>query len=99
MAVMNRAATSRAIPQKIQSVTHHSVFVPSIRCRLQQSGMPARHLLFRLPLTGNHRRLSHQWCDERWTWTTELCLLRNPASACNITMIGFEFGDTMVRGF
>ncbi|GFY00523.1 hypothetical protein TNCV_2139201 [Trichonephila clavipes] len=27
---------------------------------------------------------------------TTLCLLTNPASACNITMVGFEFGDTVV---
>ncbi|GFX08118.1 transposable element Tcb1 transposase [Trichonephila clavipes] len=33
--------------------------------------MSARRLLFRLPLTGNHRRLRRQWCDERWTWITE----------------------------
>ncbi|GFV58660.1 hypothetical protein TNCV_1764911 [Trichonephila clavipes] len=42
-----------------------------------------------------------QLCDERWTWITEwntLCLLTNPASACNITMVGLEFGDTVVRG-
>ncbi|GFW08896.1 hypothetical protein TNCV_3474501 [Trichonephila clavipes] len=28
---------------------------------------------------------------------TTLCLLTNSASACNITMVGFEFGDTVVR--
>ncbi|GFW13582.1 transposable element Tcb1 transposase [Trichonephila clavipes] len=33
--------------------------------------MSARRLLLRLPLTGNHRCLRRQWCDERWTWTTE----------------------------
>ncbi|GFX68363.1 transposable element Tcb1 transposase [Trichonephila clavipes] len=27
-----------------------------------------------------------------------LCLLSNPVSACNITMVGFEYGDTVVRG-
>ncbi|GFU94436.1 hypothetical protein TNCV_2644241 [Trichonephila clavipes] len=26
---------------------------------------------------------------------TTLCLLMNPASACDITMVGFEFGDTV----
>ncbi|GFV09451.1 hypothetical protein TNCV_3158491 [Trichonephila clavipes] len=26
---------------------------------------------------------------------TTLCLLMNTASACNITMMGFEFGETM----
>ncbi|GFS66270.1 transposable element Tcb1 transposase [Trichonephila clavipes] len=43
----------------------------TIRHRLQQSGVSARRLLHRLLLTGNHRRLSHKWCDKRWTWTTE----------------------------
>ncbi|GFV82486.1 hypothetical protein TNCV_3982762 [Trichonephila clavipes] len=33
--------------------------------------MSARRSLLRLPLTGNHRRLRSQWCNERWTWTTE----------------------------
>ncbi|GFW31656.1 transposable element Tcb1 transposase [Trichonephila clavipes] len=33
--------------------------------------MSARRPLPRLPLTGNLRCLRHQWCDERWTWTTE----------------------------
>ncbi|GFV96362.1 transposable element Tcb1 transposase [Trichonephila clavipes] len=33
----------------------------------------------------------------QWKGMT-LCLLTNPACACNITMVGFEFGDTMVRG-
>ncbi|GFU83425.1 hypothetical protein TNCV_1346101 [Trichonephila clavipes] len=27
-----------------------------------------------------------------------MCLLLNPASACNITMVRFEFRDTLVRG-
>lgn len=71
MAVMDRAATSRTIAQQIQSVTHHSVSARTIRRRLQQSGMSARRPLLRLPLTGNHRRLRRQWCDERRTWTTE----------------------------
>ncbi|GFU44075.1 transposable element Tcb1 transposase [Trichonephila clavipes] len=39
--------------------------------RLQQSGISARHPLLPLPLTGNQRRLCSQWCNERWTWTTE----------------------------
>ncbi|GFU71797.1 hypothetical protein TNCV_2618811 [Trichonephila clavipes] len=30
----------------------------------------------------------------QWNETT-LCLLMNPANACNITMVGFEFGDTV----
>ncbi|GFX96548.1 hypothetical protein TNCV_1442221 [Trichonephila clavipes] len=82
-------------------VTHHSIFVRSIRCRLQQCVMSARHTLLHLPLTGNHRRLRPQW------WIngkhgqrngTTLCLLVNPVSTCSITMVGFEFGDTEGRG-
>ncbi|GFV16683.1 transposable element Tcb1 transposase [Trichonephila clavipes] len=33
--------------------------------------MSTRRPLLRLPLTGNHRRLRRQWCDERWAWRTE----------------------------
>ncbi|GFW49849.1 transposable element Tcb1 transposase [Trichonephila clavipes] len=93
---MDRAATSRTITQQIRSVTHHLVSARTIRSRLQQSGMSVRRPLLRLPLTGNHRRLRRQWCDERQTWT--LCLMTNPDSACNITMVGFEFRDTVERG-
>ncbi|GFX33833.1 hypothetical protein TNCV_3962421 [Trichonephila clavipes] len=28
-------------------------------------------------------------------YRTTLCLLTNSASTCNITMVGFEFGDTV----
>ncbi|GFU42388.1 transposable element Tcb1 transposase [Trichonephila clavipes] len=71
IAVMDRTATSRTIPQQIQSVTHHSVSAHTILSRLQQSGMSTRHPLLRLVLTGNHERLCCQWCDEWLTWTTE----------------------------
>ncbi|GFU79707.1 transposable element Tc1 transposase [Trichonephila clavipes] len=42
-----------------------------IRRRLQQSGLSARRPLLGLPLTQNHRRLHHQWCDERRMWDAE----------------------------
>ncbi|GFW86976.1 transposable element Tcb1 transposase [Trichonephila clavipes] len=73
MALMDRAATSRTIAQQIQFVTHHLVSARTNQCRFrfQQSGMSARRPLFRLSLTGNHRRLRRQWCDERWAWTAE----------------------------
>ncbi|GFX36332.1 hypothetical protein TNCV_4932451 [Trichonephila clavipes] len=32
----------------------------------------------------------------QWNRAT-LCLLTNPFSACSITMIGFEFGDTVIE--
>ncbi|GFY05765.1 transposable element Tc1 transposase [Trichonephila clavipes] len=43
----------------------------TIRRRLQQSGLSARRPLLGLPLTQNHRRLRHQWCDERRMWVAE----------------------------
>ncbi|GFY05324.1 transposable element Tcb1 transposase [Trichonephila clavipes] len=56
MAVTDRSITSRTIAQHIDSVTHHSVSVRTIRCRLQQRGLSARRPLLGLPLTQNHRR-------------------------------------------
>ncbi|GFT29997.1 transposable element Tcb1 transposase [Trichonephila clavipes] len=71
MAVMDTAATSRTIAQQIYFVTNNSVSSRTIRRRLQQSGMSARRPLLRFFLTGNHRCLRRQWCDERWACTTE----------------------------
>ncbi|GFX26461.1 transposable element Tcb1 transposase [Trichonephila clavipes] len=65
MTVTDRSVTSRAIAQYIESVTHHSVSARTIRRRLQQNGLSARRPLLGLPLTQNHRRLRHQWCNER----------------------------------
>ncbi|GFW00293.1 transposable element Tcb1 transposase [Trichonephila clavipes] len=65
MAITDRPVTSRTVAQHIESVTHHSVSACTIRRRLQQSGLYARRPLLGLPLTQNHRRLRHQWCDER----------------------------------
>ncbi|GFV53586.1 transposable element Tcb1 transposase [Trichonephila clavipes] len=64
MAVTDHSVTSRIIPQHIEFVTHHSVSARTIRHRLQQSGLSARRPLLGLPLTLNHRRVRHQWCDE-----------------------------------
>ncbi|GFY21920.1 transposable element Tcb1 transposase [Trichonephila clavipes] len=69
VAVTDRSVTSRTIAQHIESVTHHSVPVRTIR--LQQSGLSARRPLLGLTLTQNHRRLRHQWCDERRMWVAE----------------------------
>ncbi|GFU82829.1 transposable element Tcb1 transposase [Trichonephila clavipes] len=71
MAVTDHSVTSRTVAQHIESVTHHAVSVRTIRCRLQQSGLSARRSLLGLPLTQNHRRLRHQWCDERRMWVVE----------------------------
>ncbi|GFV94071.1 transposable element Tcb1 transposase [Trichonephila clavipes] len=71
MTVTNRSIKSRTVSQHIESVTHHSVSARNIRRRLQQSGPSARRPLLGLPLTQNHRRLHHQWCDERRIWVAE----------------------------
>ncbi|GFY14270.1 transposable element Tc3 transposase [Trichonephila clavipes] len=68
MAVTNRSVTSRTVTQNIESVTHHSVYVRTIRRRLLQSGLSARRLLLGLPLTQNHSFLRRQWCYERRMW-------------------------------
>ncbi|GFV61995.1 hypothetical protein TNCV_4107981 [Trichonephila clavipes] len=34
--------------------------------------------------------------SEQWIGTT-LCLLKNPVSACNVVMVGFEFEDTVIE--
>ncbi|GFU57876.1 transposable element Tcb1 transposase [Trichonephila clavipes] len=65
MAVTDRSVTSRTVAQHIESVTHHSVSARTIQRRLQQSDLSARRPLLGLPLTQYHRRLRHQWCDER----------------------------------
>ncbi|GFU97318.1 transposable element Tcb1 transposase [Trichonephila clavipes] len=57
MTVTDRSVTSRTVAQHIESVTHHSVCVRTIRRRLQYSGLSARRPLIGLPLTQNHRRL------------------------------------------
>ncbi|GFU75446.1 transposable element Tcb1 transposase [Trichonephila clavipes] len=63
MEVTDDSVTSRTITQYIESVTHHSVYARTIRRRLQQSGLSARHPLLGLPLTQNHRHLRSHWCD------------------------------------
>ncbi|GFX96270.1 transposable element Tcb1 transposase [Trichonephila clavipes] len=67
MEVMDPAATSRNIFKQIQSVTHHLVSTRTIRRHSQQSRIYERRLFLHLLLTGNHRHLRHQRCDERQT--------------------------------
>ncbi|GFW32822.1 transposable element Tcb1 transposase [Trichonephila clavipes] len=71
MAVTDRSVTSRTVAQQIEFVTHLSVSARTIRRRLQQSGLSARHSLFGLSLTQNHRRLRRQLCDERSIWAAK----------------------------
>ncbi|GFW92090.1 transposable element Tcb1 transposase [Trichonephila clavipes] len=70
MTVTDLSVTSRTEAQHIKSVTHHSVSVRIFRRRLQQS-VHARRPLLGIPLMQNHRRLHHQWCDERRIWAAE----------------------------
>ncbi|GFY32975.1 hypothetical protein TNCV_2877241 [Trichonephila clavipes] len=80
---------------------HHSVSARTIQLRLLQSGISARRPLFRLPFPGNHMRSPRQWGDGQWIWTREwngIVLTDESISACNIMMVGFEFGDTVVIG-
>ncbi|GFW06626.1 transposable element Tcb1 transposase [Trichonephila clavipes] len=53
MAVKDSSITSRTIAQHIESLTHHSVSVRTIRRRLQQNGQSTRRPLLGLPLTLN----------------------------------------------
>ncbi|GFT19576.1 transposable element Tcb1 transposase [Trichonephila clavipes] len=71
MTVTDRSVTSRTVTQHIESVTHRSVSVRTIRRRLQQSGLSERRPLLGLLLTQNHRCLHHQWYDERRMWAVE----------------------------
>ncbi|GFW85908.1 transposable element Tcb1 transposase [Trichonephila clavipes] len=71
MAVTESSVTSRTVAQHIESLTHHSVSARTFRRRLQQSGLSTRRPLLGLPLTQNHRRLRHHWCDERRMWVAE----------------------------
>ncbi|GFW82068.1 transposable element Tcb1 transposase [Trichonephila clavipes] len=50
---------------------HYSVFARTNRRRVQQSSLSVRRPLLGLPMTQNHRRLLHKWCDERRMWATE----------------------------
>ncbi|GFV55223.1 transposable element Tcb1 transposase [Trichonephila clavipes] len=71
MAMTDLSVTSGIVAKHIESITHHSVYVRTIRRRLKQSGLSARRPLLGLPLTQNHRRLRRQWCDERRMWAAE----------------------------
>ncbi|GFY14199.1 transposable element Tcb1 transposase [Trichonephila clavipes] len=48
-----------------------SLSARTIRRHLQQNGLSARRPLLGLDLTQNHRRLRHQWYDERRMWAAE----------------------------
>ncbi|GFY13836.1 uncharacterized protein TNCV_986081 [Trichonephila clavipes] len=101
IAVMDLAGTSRKITQQIQSVAHHSVTAHTIRHRLQQVECLQDVHCFAYPLleiTGVCSTNGAMNDGHGQRNGTKLCLLVNLTSPCNITMVGFEFGDTVVRG-
>ncbi|GFV70182.1 transposable element Tcb1 transposase [Trichonephila clavipes] len=67
MAVTDSSVTSRTVAHQVESVTHHSVSERTICRRLQQSGLSARRPLLGLPLTQNHRRVTHLSATSRWS--------------------------------
>ncbi|GFU77964.1 hypothetical protein TNCV_521641 [Trichonephila clavipes] len=70
----------------------------TVRDRFQHSGMSARCPLFYLPLTGSHSCLRCLWFYERRRWN-DIVFNDESISTCNISMVGFEFGHTVGRGF
>ncbi|GFU73239.1 hypothetical protein TNCV_493641 [Trichonephila clavipes] len=79
--MMDRSITLQTTAHYIQSVTHHLVFVHTIRRLLQQSKMSAKHPLLRLPLTVNHKRFATNGVINGGHGQrngTTLCLTTNP---------------------
>ncbi|GFU52419.1 HTH_38 domain-containing protein [Trichonephila clavipes] len=103
MEVAHRSITSRSVAHHIESLTHHSVSARIIRRRLQQSGLSARRPLLGQPLTRRTTDVSaangamKEGCGRQNGM--KMSLLISHASVCNTTMVGFESGDTVERGF
>ncbi|GFX63827.1 transposable element Tcb1 transposase [Trichonephila clavipes] len=93
MAVTDRSVTSRTVAQCIESVTHHSVSVRTIRRRLQQSGLSERRPWLGLPLTHNHIRLRREWRDERRMWAAEW----NEVVFTDVSCICLQYHDSRIR--
>ncbi|GFW19834.1 HTH_38 domain-containing protein [Trichonephila clavipes] len=93
MAVTDRSVISRSITQHIESVTNRSVSAPTIRHRLQQTGLSARVHCLVYP----RRRTTDVFAANDamkegcgWQKGMKLSLLTSHASVCNTTMVGFE---------
>lgn len=71
MALQDRSASSSALAQQWNSVTHRSLSGVTVRRRLLRCGLPARRPLLRLPLTNVHKHARLQWCMERRHWGQE----------------------------
>ncbi|GFV74484.1 transposable element Tcb1 transposase [Trichonephila clavipes] len=70
-----------------------SLSARTIRRHLQQSGLSARRPFLGLPLTQNHGRLRHQWCDEKRTWAAE----RNEVVFTDESRICLQYHDDRIR--
>ncbi|GFW43738.1 HTH_Tnp_Tc3_2 domain-containing protein [Trichonephila clavipes] len=70
MAVMDRAAASRAQSQELESFARQQVSTRTIGRHLLQHGLSVRRPWLRLPLTLHHRQERLQWCDQRRAWCT-----------------------------
>ncbi|GFV38209.1 HTH_Tnp_Tc3_2 domain-containing protein [Trichonephila clavipes] len=71
MALMERAATSRALSQELGSFARQQVSARTVRRRLLQHGLSARRPCLRLPLTLHHRQERLQLYDQQRTWAHE----------------------------
>ncbi|GFU66384.1 HTH_Tnp_Tc3_2 domain-containing protein [Trichonephila clavipes] len=71
MALMGRAAMSRALSQELGSFARQQVSARTVRRHLQQHGHSARKPWLRLPLTLHPRQERLQWCDQQRNWAYE----------------------------
>ncbi|GFW42423.1 transposable element Tcb1 transposase [Trichonephila clavipes] len=72
---------------------YHLVSTRTIRRLLQQSGLSTRRPLLGLPLTQDHSRLRHQWCDEGRMWAAE----RNEVVFSDESRICLQHHDGRIR--
>ncbi|GFU19727.1 transposable element Tc1 transposase [Trichonephila clavipes] len=71
MAVNNRTASSRQLAVRWSTATGVLMLASSISRRLRHRGLRARVLLYRIPLTANHRQLRLQWAPEPRAWQAD----------------------------
>ncbi|GFU46925.1 hypothetical protein TNCV_3790101 [Trichonephila clavipes] len=94
--MMDHVATSRTIAQHIQSVTHHSMHTRTLGTNCNTAECPQGVYCFVYPrqeptdvcAANGAMKDSHEQRNG-----TTLCLETTTTSACNITMVGFKFGD------
>ncbi|GFT78412.1 transposable element Tcb1 transposase [Trichonephila clavipes] len=66
MQVGTKVRRGRLHPPQCTTLSEHT-----IQRLLQHSGLSTKRLLLGIPLTQNHKRLCHKWCDERRIWVAE----------------------------